>query len=241
MAAVVDTSTARTPIISRLNTLKAYRASRMALSWKKAPSHIEFNRIGTQIRVFGPAFCLLSNRTLRFIQPGCSPRGTRRHEWTINELDFRPEDWTYDYSQQLLVLIERISVCVFRTNLCLHYSLKHRVETVEYERRIHLCSSDTGKPHLLATKSTIDFTFGGDDVTVQVRQYAAMVAVLVVEQDYITISMLSVWNWKTGELLYVSHVGFSIRPISFVKYNDTFTSVYMAIQESPATSRPSLS
>lgn len=224
LAGMIDTSSPETPLRSRLDTLKAYRRARTALSWKNAQLNIPYksDAEGIAIFVFGPVCCLLSDGTVRFIQPECPLRGITRQEWTVDILEIELEDLVYDHSQRLLVLVERMPGCVFYTNVCGNYLSNNRPG---YNWRIHLRSSDTGYPHPLAAQSSIDFLetdMGGlvpddlgEDIEVEVKQYAAMVAALFTgRHDYI-ITRLRVWNWKTGEELYVSSVVPSIKLICF--------------------------
>lgn len=109
VAGVIDVSSPMASTRSRLNALTAYRKARTTLSWKKLDTDVPLSH-NTEIRVFGPVCCLLSRRSLRFVQPERPLLQQTRREWSISDIGFDPIEFCYDHSQRLLVLLEEVYV-----------------------------------------------------------------------------------------------------------------------------------
>ena len=207
---MADVPSPNTKMKDRREALRAYRKVRTTLSWIKAAPDTHFPA-HTTVRAFGPVCCLLSDRSLRFIQPECQYRGREKLDWTLENLEFAPKAFAYDHSQRLLMLIERTSPYVITVADSVDGSPNN--SRTEYMWRLHLRCSNTGNPHPLSPKPFIEFRcdYGATSTqnhwwksVIEIRQYASIIVV-----NFLIFSEVSIfwtWNWKTGALLYVSLV-----------------------------------
>ena len=204
---MADIPSPNTNLRHRREALKAYRKARTEPSWVKIAPDIDFSDF-VGFGVFGPVYCLLSDDSLKFVQPECRYRGRERREWTLEDLKFPPKAFAYDHSQQLLMLVERTSPYATTIADCIDYLPNNSRTGLVW--RLHLLCSNTGNPHPLSMKPFLEFSCDQEGISpqwhnfVEIRQYAAMV--LVFFRIVHEVSMLWVWNWKTGTLLYVSLV-----------------------------------
>ncbi|KAJ7700042.1 hypothetical protein B0H17DRAFT_1048340 [Mycena rosella] len=163
----------------RLDMLKAYQAEWASFDWTQiVPTKVPMeghlwelvgNVVGTYDPQSGFAFTRIPSIT----------RHISLAQWSIPDVPFNPKDFSMDFSQDLLLVVE------FNT------SSKSMV--------VHLLFLQTGRPHPLARTPSLSRKIDVPPMSCQIRIFGEHIGVMV-EDAYGEKFELLVWEWKSGNI-----------------------------------------
>ena len=146
-----------------------------------------------------------TDRSITFIQIPSKIRGISHKKWSVENLDFEFTAYTFDPSQDLLVLFEPVSYAYIfidksHPSDILYIVTIHRL----HGSSIHLLTLTDGSPHPAAENNIIQYELGYATVHADLRVSGAFLAMTWNARS------LVVWAWGTGAVRLVC--AFQVHP-----------------------------